>query len=204
MRKQLIESVSDYYSGKLANAKSSHEAVDWNSEAGQILRFEKLVSQFKDNLNDSSINDYGCGTGKFAEWSDSKFTNLTYCGCDVSGDMVSKASSSHGDRFTVGTKCDKMASYGVASGIFNVMLNNKKEEWKEYIFNMLETINSETSKGFAVNFLTSYSDKEFMRDDLYYADPSEMFDHCMRKFSRKVSLIHDYELYEFSISVIKS
>jgi len=42
-----------------------------------------------------------------------------------------------------------------------------------------------------------------MREDLYYADPCFIFDYCKRNFSRNVALLHDYELYEFTIIVRK-
>jgi hypothetical protein len=42
-----------------------------------------------------------------------------------------------------------------------------------------------------------------MRDDLYYADPLFFFDYCKTRFSRFVTLIHDYPLYEFTILVRK-
>ena len=49
--------------------------------------------------------------------------------------------------------------------------------------------------------VTSYSDPEFMRPDLYYADPRFLFDYCKRKLSRHVALLHDYGLYEFTVLV---
>ena len=42
---------------------------------------------------------------------------------------------------------------------------------------------------------------ERMRPDLYYADPCRLFDHCKRRYSRHVALLHDYGLYEFTILV---
>ena len=51
--------------------------------------------------------------------------------------------------------------------------------------------------------LTKYSDKEYMRDNLYYADPLFIFDYCKRNFSKQVALLHDYGLYEFTILVKK-
>ena len=42
-----------------------------------------------------------------------------------------------------------------------------------------------------------------MRPDLYYADPCELFDRCKRRYSRNVALLHDYDLYEFTILVRK-
>ena len=49
--------------------------------------------------------------------------------------------------------------------------------------------------------LTSYSDPDRMRPDLYYGDPCRLFDHCKRRYSRHVALLHDYGLYEFTILV---
>ena len=42
-----------------------------------------------------------------------------------------------------------------------------------------------------------------MRGDLYYGDPRAFFDHCKRRFSKQVALLHDYGLYEFTIRVRK-
>jgi hypothetical protein len=51
--------------------------------------------------------------------------------------------------------------------------------------------------------LTKYSDKEYMKEYLYYADPLYLFDYCKKHFSKNVALLHDYNLYEFSIIVRK-
>ena len=56
-------------------------------------------------------------------------------------------------------------------------------------------------RGFAFNMLTSYSDPERMRDDLYYADPCALLRLCKRELSRHVALLHDYGLWEFTIVV---
>ena len=56
-------------------------------------------------------------------------------------------------------------------------------------------------RGFAFNLLTSYSDVDRRRPDLYYADPLAYFDHCKRTFSRNVALLHDYGEWEFTILV---
>jgi hypothetical protein len=56
-------------------------------------------------------------------------------------------------------------------------------------------------RGVAFNMLTAYSDPGHMRADLYYADASFYFDYCMRRFPRRVALLHDYDLYEFTILI---
>ena len=55
--------------------------------------------------------------------------------------------------------------------------------------------------GFGFNVLTLYSDADKRRADLYYADPLELFTHCRLTFSRFVTLLHDYPLYEFTLLV---
>ncbi len=93
--------------------------------------------------------------------------------------------------------------YIIASGIFNVKLNHNETEWLHYILSTLEVMNKKSTKGFSFNLLAKYSDKEYMRDDLYYADPLFLFDFCKRNFSKNVALLHDYNLYEFTILVKK-
>ena len=117
--------------------------------------------------------------------------------------VVEKARELHGDHFAEGSVSPRKADYAVASGIMNVKLETPVEEWEAYVRATRDSMDAHSEKGFAFNCLTSYSDKEYMRDDLYYADPALYFDYCKRKFSRNVALLHDYELYEFTILVRK-
>ena len=52
----------------------------------------------------------------------------------------------------------------------------------------------------SATFLTSYSDKDRMRDDLYYPDPAEMFAFA-KSLSRNVAVLHDYNLYDFTVII---
>ena len=67
----------------------------------------------------------------------------------------------------------------------------------------MRQLNSSSSLGFAFNCLTTYSDPDKMRPYLYYADPANLFRHCKERYSRNVALLHDYDLYEFTILVRK-
>jgi hypothetical protein len=75
------------------------------------------------------------------------------------------------------------------------------QEWQEYVVRTLHELARLSIRGFAFNSLTSYSDPPRMRPDLYYPDPCFYFDYCKRHFSRNVALLHDYDLYEFTILV---
>jgi len=107
-------------------------------------------------------------------------------------------------RFINAAEPDKYAAYGVASGIFNVRLDKSNDEWLKYVHQTLDILDRTCKRGFAFNCLTSYSDKEKMKDYLYYADPCQLFDLCKKRYSRQVALLHDYGLYEFTILVRKA
>lgn len=75
------------------------------------------------------------------------------------------------------------------------------ETWWPYVTRTLDDIASVSLKGFSSNFLTSYSDADRKRPDLFYADPSEVLRYCLSTFSRRAVLLHDYALYEFTVLV---
>jgi len=97
----------------------------------------------------------------------------------------------------------EVSDYSIASGIFSVKMQHSNKDWLSYISETLVKINEKTTNGFAFNMLSKYSDKEFMRDNLYYADPLFIFDFCKKNFAKNISLIHDYDLYEFTMLVTK-
>ena len=84
---------------------------------------------------------------------------------------------------------------------FLVKLTTPVPEWEAYVIRTLDRLAELGTQGFAFNALTSYSDPDRMRPDLYYPDPCRLFDHCKRRHSRHVALLHDYGLYEFTILV---
>ena len=203
---EILEDVAGYYSRKLAEHGQTPQGVDWNGAASQLLRFEQLCRIITPGES-YSLNDLGCGYGALCEYLDEQFSGGAYNGFDVSEDMVSAAQqrfSAHVNaRFVCAGEPDQVADFGVASGIFNVRMGHSEAEWFSYIESVLEVLDRTSRKGFAFNCLTSYSDVERMRDDLYYADPCRLFDICKRRYSRNVALLHDYGLYEFTILVRK-
>ncbi len=53
----------------------------------------------------------------------------------------------------------------------------------------------------AFNFLSSY--RTFTDPDLFYFDPAEMLDHCVKHLSRFVVLDHGYPLFECTTTVYR-
>jgi len=203
---RILETVEQYYTGKIRAHGVTPRGVDWNSRESQELRFEQLL-RICDHTEFFLMNDYGCGYGTLVEYMIDRGFRFKYRGYDISGEMIAKANELHDGvencRFFSDESQLSKADYTIASGIFNVKLQTSKEEWLEYILHTLNKIDRLSSKGFAFNLLTKYSDRDHMRPDLYYADPLALFDYCKSNFSQFISLLHDYPLYEFTILVKK-
>jgi hypothetical protein len=154
-----------------------------------------------------SLNDFGCGYGALLDYLRARGRDWDYRGFVVSAEMIEAASARHGNTarasFTSQSDGLKPADYTVASGIFNVKQSEPQDLWREYVDDTLQTLDGLSVRGFAFNMLSTYSDVEKRRDGLFYEDPLRMFDHCKRRFSRQVALLHDYPLYEFTVIVRK-
>ena len=200
----MLQNIERYYSEKVAAFGSAPRGADWKSAESQTMRFDQLLRLIQPD-GAFTINDYGCGYGALVNYLENLGHRFTYRGFDISENMITEARKAHGQK----PQCEffhkkfslSPADYTVASGIFNVKLETPESEWLEYIQTTLNDFRQLSRKGFAFNALTSYSDKEFMRSHLYYANPLYFFDYCKKNFSRMVSLAHDYPLYEFTICV---
>jgi SAM-dependent methyltransferase len=202
----IIEKVNSYYSEKITAHGATPKGVDWNGEESQFLRFQILCEVIR-GAEDFSILDYGCGFGSLYQFLEKTNRKFDFFGFDVSQNMIDAAQASFADRKNAEWSIalpEKKFDFTIASGIFNVRLDTPPEEWMKYIFETLNTFDKISTKGFSFNVLTKYSDAEYMKDYLYYADPVVLFDYCKKNFSRNVALLHDYELYEFTIVVRKN
>lgn len=205
-RDRLLRSVDSYYTDKVAAHGATAAGVDWNSEESQELRFAQLL-RVVDATTPYSLIDYGCGYGALVGALHRRSDSFSYTGFDVSAAMLEHARGAlAGDRrctLVADPGMLKPAEYAIASGIFNVRLDNDPEAWRAYVDDTIRALDRLGKRGFAFNMLTSYSDAHLMRDDLYYGEPCAYFDLCKREFSRHVALLHDYGLWEFTIVVRK-
>lgn len=206
----ILETVGRYYSDRLEQYGPTPKGVDWNSPESQTLRFNRLLLLL-DPVDPArpaaSLIDYGCGYGALADYLDTEGRVVDYLGFDISEAMVQAARSVQAGRprrsFTSEIGLLTPADYAVASGIFNVRLHHGIDEWQTYVWETVAVLNQVSTRGFSFNMLSTYSDVEKRRDDLFYVDPREAFDTCKRRFSSRVALLHDYPLHEFTILVRK-
>lgn len=203
---QILDKVNHYYTAKIEQHGATPQGVDWNGEESQNLRFQVLAELFNGQKN-PSILDYGCGFGSMYDFLKNQNFPHQFFGFDLSEKMIEAAIEKHG----INADCqwatnlpNQKFDFVVASGIFNVRLDTTPDEWLRYIETTIDHFDQLATRGFAFNVLTKYSDAEYMRDYLYYADPLHLFDICKKKYSRNVALLHDYNLYEFTILVRKT
>lgn len=206
MGRRIVQRVSEYYSDKLARYGTTPRGVDWNSAESQELRFAQLCKLLPADAA-FSLNDIGCGYGAMYDYLVDQGYDVRYSGYDVSKPMMEAARKMPRPKphpvFVTASAGLRKADYSVASGLFNVRLNVTRTQWLKHVDSIVELLHSTSRRGFAFNCLTSYSDPQRRRADLYYGDPRRFFDHCMRRYSRHVAVLHDYGLFEFTILVRK-
>lgn len=199
----ILAGVAAYYSAKVTAHGPTASGADWNSPESQEMRFEQLV-RVCDAPPPFSVNDYGCGYGALAAFLRRRGVTGPYCGFDVAPAMLTEArryTAELGDcTFVDDPERLIPADYTLASGIFNVRLDVPTDVWERHIDATLAHIAAVSRRGFAFNMLTGYADHDRMRRDLYYGDPLAYFARC-RGFSKRVALLHDYPLWEFTLLV---
>ena len=206
MDRRIVQRVAQYYAEKLARHGTTPRGVDWNGAESQQLRFVQLCKLLPSDAG-FSLNDIGCGYGALYDHLIDRGYDVRYRGYDVSKPMVEAARrmprrKSRASFVTARTALPK-SDYSVASGLFNVRLDVSETRWLKHVDAIIDLLHRTSRRGFAFNCLTSYSDAERKRADLYYGDPRRFFDRCMKRYSRHVAVLHDYGLYEFTLLVRK-
>ena len=201
--------IKSYFSKTFAEHSETSEGLDYNGRQSHYLRLGVLVNQI-DAFENFSVNDVGCGFGSLLDaLYGSGRTNFDYMGYDLVGEMTDLGRQTWTSKnprlefITGGTDKLKTADYSLASGTFNIKQATPHDDWHEYVLGCLRDMLEHTKVKLVVNFLTSYSDAEYMRDDLYYPDPREMFDFGM-KLTGSAAIRHNYGLYDFTLIINKN
>ena len=200
-----LSGIQDIYSVSLDRHGVQSAAVGWGDAEAHRLRFDKLATVLAEDTKPISLNDLGCGYGALYEYLvTSGKTIARYRGHDICRDMLEEARkrlTGQAVQLIETAELDTALDYGFACGIFNVRLKETEEHWLDHIKRTLANLNAFSERGFAFNMLSTYVD--YRENHLYYGDPMYFFDLCKREFSSSVSLLHDYPLYEWTITVKK-
>jgi SAM-dependent methyltransferase len=200
--------IEAYYSRKVLRYGPTPLGVDWSCVPTQELRFVQLLKLF-DTKAAFSVNDVGCGYGALSGFMSKRFKRLTidYWGVDLSLAMIDEArrlSAKHKQaQFSIASSCPRVADYSVASGIFNVKLQQPDALWTEFIKATLDDMHTNSRLGFAVNFLTRLADGVDVRPELYRSPASFWQSYCEQTFKAQVTVIEGYGMREFTLLVRK-
>ncbi|MCS6994656.1 MAG: class I SAM-dependent methyltransferase [Anaerolineales bacterium] len=204
---RVLRQLDEFFSEKVNRLGPSPQGVDYNSPEAQQTRFDQLMKLLPPPAEPFSLIDYGSGYGALAHYLLQKGYQFSYQGFDISEAMIQHALRQKPEgvdwRFFTREADLTPADYTIACGIFNMKFDADSEAWRAFILELLGKIARLSRKGFGFNMLTSYSDPDRMaqRPDLYFGDPLFFFDYCKRNFSRNVALLHDYNLYDWTILV---
>ncbi len=196
--RSVYASTADYYTRKAKEFGATPFGVDWSCAATQEMRFVQLLRLCDFDVG-FTVNDLGCGYGALLAFLDREHAGceVDYLGIDVSMAMVRLARQQfpkrRGARFVTGHTIPRVADYSVASGIFNVRLDQPVRTWEAFIAATLQHMAKCSLRGFAVNFVWAPS------PGLYATTSSRWADYCARQLAAEPELVENYGLREFTL-----
>jgi SAM-dependent methyltransferase len=202
----VLSRVEALYTAGLSEHGPTARAIGWRDEETRVLRYQVMANVLAGDRGPLSVLDWGCGYGGlFTYLVDDLGVDVShYDGYDLSAEMIAAAGRVLPPDRTRLVRSDALsadgdADYSFVSGTFNVRYEATDEQWLAYVQSTLTELWAHSRKGLAFNLLSTYVD--WREPHLYYGDPAAFFDFCKRTMSRRVSLYHDYPLFEWTISV---
>lgn len=199
MKAEEKDAIIKLYSTRMSKHGRSMETLGWKNRESQNLRFQVLCDIAE--LSGTSICDVGCGFGDLLDYLRGRYREFEYTGVDICADLLDEARRIHsGTKFIhadiLESSFDERFDFYLLSGA----LNYRIERNFDFTALMIEKMFRLANKGVAVNFLTSYVDFENPLN--FYHSPEDVFKFA-RKLTRRVSLRHDYKLWEFTVFLYK-
>lgn len=201
---RLYATIERYYTGLVVKHGPTPRGVDWTCMPSQELRFVQLL-KLCDFAAPFSLNDVGCGYGGLLRHLDRRHpeAEIDYLGIDLSPAMVRSGRRlwrrRAGARFVTGSASPRVADYSVASGIFNVRLDEPLERWERFVDSTLRDLHATSRRGFAVNFMAPLGPDQPHKAGLYRTAPEPWLAFCERELGSSPELVVDYGLREFTL-----
>lgn len=203
---ELYSDIEQYYSQKVKNHGPTPLGVDWPCLPTQELRFVQLL-RLCDLEASFSLNDIGCGYGAMLAFLGKRYRRkkIDYLGVDLSLAMITEARRLwHKRRYTeflVANTSPRVADYSVASGIFNVKLNQPEALWTQFIERTLAAMHATSRRGFAVNFLAPLANGVTGKPELYRASSALWGRYCEQELGATVEILESYGMREYTLLV---
>ena len=206
--REVYARIKSYYSRKVSRYGATPLGVDWSCVPAQELRFMQLV-KLCDFSVPFSLNDLGCGYGALLTYLAKRYsdTEVDYLGIDLAPAMVRKAERLWGSaghrKFVVGHSSPRIADYSVASGIFNVKLDQPIARWERFVAFTLQGMAEASRHGFAVNFMGSLPKANENPSILYRTPVEPWIRYGEQELGCSVELLTNYGLHEMTLLLRK-
>jgi SAM-dependent methyltransferase len=150
----------------------------------------------------ASILDVGCGFGDLLDFLRERNWHGQYLGVDIVPELIEEAQKRHASeraRFSCedvsANSRTESTTMAVALGVFNHRL---VQDNREFVRTVLSRLWECATRVVVLDFLSSAADAR--SDNLFYADPCEVFN-LARRFSRRVVIHHGYMPFEFQVKL---
>lgn len=182
--------------------KGTHQ----NNQETQYLRFEMLTGHLLNDRTHSTIEDIGCGICDLYGYLKTRNVNFTYSGTEIVSEMIDFAEQKYpgitikNRNILIDPNSGKY-DFVVLSGTLNMPGSIQQTEWKSFCYSLIRRMYGMCNKAISFNFLTTHN--TFNDPNLFYLDPAEAVDFCLKSLSRFVDMQHNYALYEGTITVYR-
>lgn len=190
IQKRYNERLSTYGPGIQALASGTHER--------RSIRFSVLSDIGIEE--GCSVLDVGCGFADFFSYLKSCGVNVAYTGIDIVPELIESAKKINP---SIDIQVRDLQEHGFPDGSFDYVVSSQVFNFnfggnKNYNLakDMMRIMYKISRRGVAIDFLSSYVD--FRQDQLHYYDPELILSYA-KELTRRVTLRHDYPLFEFCI-----
>ena len=194
------EQLLSFYNMHLKKFGDRPEALRWTPQ-GQLKRYHMLADVAPvAELNNSTVLDYGCGTGDFYRFLKRRGIKVKYTGVDINENFISLAQKKYPEcTFRVMNADDDefegFYDYIFICGVFNLNVPGVNDDLK----NALVTLFKHCNKGLVLSALSSHTP---IRDpELHFTSPEEMVKFALENLSPSIALRHDRIQYDFMLYV---
>lgn len=197
--------VRAHYEAALEAGGDDGQIVGWRNKQAQLRRF-MVISDLLRGLPFRSVSDFGCGGGEFLTYLRTAGWSGDFVGVDLSPNVIdvarSKFATDSRANFEVGTR-PSPADVTVASGVFNVSLDESQNTWLRYCRDIVREMWRASSLAVVFNMLSLDSDVDRRKIGLAYMDPTDWLAFCRAELSPHLRLDQTYGQYDFTIAAFK-
>jgi SAM-dependent methyltransferase len=184
------------YDARLEQFGDDIRTLGSGTEERRRMRFDVLRQA---GITDgSSVLDVGCGFGDLFGYLTAAGVHVQYLGVDINPKLLDIARHKHPSAIfrNADILLDDLArvDYVVASGIFNLALQSGDNY--DYAGRMMRRAHELARRAVAMDFQTSYVD--YRVADIFYYEPERVLA-LAKGITKRVTLRHDYPLYEFCV-----